>query len=1164
MPPGDGLAAAIEAAAEGDRILLSEGGYTFGGTLVLSKAVTIKGAGIGKTVLKSGFLTGRQMEIGAGAAVESLSFEGRKIKARSVTGFVARIGSGGGTLRDVEISGYTVADYFQSGVVELDDDNALMEGCRITGNSTAINNDAMTVCAGVNLKRGTVRGCTIASNSGYQAVGLWIKGGTAENCLVADNEIVYPGRNNKVLGTGAGVYADGGTLRGCVIAGNRGSLYSGAGGIYVGNAGARVENCVIAANYSPAKKLLLGHDIDGVSPSVASCFSDCSIEGDFGSGAKAGETFFADANQGDYTHIPGIRADKREALLGEAFLLSTDKPSPVWNIKSSGGEIVFTSDLSSCSFTPGAPGLYSVELVSGGETFLSKDSLKVGPIEVEASTLAGLEAAIDNAVDGTRISIPEGIEIVLSKTLVITKGLVISGAGYGKTTLSLPHSASARLMYVSHPDARIEGLTLKGGSLGIYGPVYGINTWIAGRGGTVANCRITGAVTKNHYQHGAIAVTSDDGYVGSCLIDGNHNLFQSTSGYGYGGGVALGAGIVENCLITNNFAMNGGGVAIEGSQSGILRNCTIYGNRADKTGGALLWQDGNKARVLNCVFASSTSSSLQDTSQGRPNWAPLTQNSAQYANMNAGLFNCAFSGSAATGTDSFEVQVPFIDEASGNLHPLPGASGLVDKGMDCEGHAETDFEGNVRKMGEHIDIGCYEHDSSQKILSFTASRQILFAGESVTLSGELSGAEAGESYEYSWRLVPHFGDAVLATGESVALELPAGRYSVHLSAASPSGSIVQAVPAIDFILASPRKMHVTAAENPSSAFPYDSPAIVATNLADAVSVAITGGEIELSEGTHLTDGEIVLSQGVRLYGAGRELTTISHTKKNPSRVLTVNHPSAIVENLGVTGGCNATYSINDNAIGVGVWIGPGGGTLRNAKVFGNVSRNYFQHGAGVAVSGALGLVDRCIIEGNTNCHREAQVKGGGAFLAAGQIRNSLIRGNRSYYGGGLFLSGGGKAENCTIIANDAVKRYEGSADYGEGGGVYLSSSWTGTLRNTLICGNSSYKDGYAGCPEVKSEKGKWDMGFERCFFPVAISAFSYPENGNLSGDPLLEGELGMPSKNSPLRDAGTYNPEWMDGALDLAGNSRLAHKKQVDIGCYELPWHSPATLVFVR
>ena len=263
----------------------------------------------------------------------------------------------------------------------------------------------------------------------------------------------------------------------------------------------------------------------------------------------------------------------------------------------------------------------------------------------------------------------------------------------------------------------------------------------------------------------------------------------------------------------------------------------------------------------------------------------------------------------------------------------------------------------------------------------------------------------------------------------------------------------------------------------------------------------------------------------------------------------------MVEHVGITGGKLAVYSLNDNGVGVGVWIGPLGGTLRDCRVFGNQSKNYFQYGGGVAVAGTQGLVQRCVIECNTNAYREAQVYGGGIYLAAGRAENSLIRGNVSYFGGGAVVKQDGILRNSTVVSNAAILAYEASGgNYagGYGGGIYLLG---GRVENTVFCGNTSERASYTGEPEWY---GSTKTVFLKCALPVGVATNQYTGGDFLQpADPRFrdpaDGDFRLVA-TSPLVNAGT-NLTFTAADLDLDRRPRIfnfgGRNGLVDIGCYE-------------
>ncbi|NLC82267.1 MAG: hypothetical protein GX748_13895, partial [Lentisphaerae bacterium] len=597
--PADGLAAAVAAAADGDVLILDAQEYTFDGTLTVDKAITLRGAGAGLTILRGSSGTARHVSVNhAGAVIERVTIQGKTVNCRNATGFGVQIGANGGTVRVSRVTGFLAGSYWQTGAVELNSDNAVLEDCVVDGNNASFSNDSMCWCGGVYLQKGVVRGCRILANKAHQASGLYIKGGTATGCLIAGNEIYYPNQGTADLGTGAGVYASGGLVTNCLITANRGTLYSGVGGVYLNGTTAKLADCIIRGNVTPAIAAKVHPDLDYSNAAVESNVSRCRLPTAFGADCVTNAVLFQDYAGGDYTVIDAIGADKYETLLGGAFAFSSVAPGAAWTVTDATNATVATGTGADFTFTPATAGCFSVTLASGGDSVTATNAVKAGPVAVTVTNYATLAAAVAAAVDGTAITLADG-DYIVEQPIIVTKAITLQGAGWDRCSLTLKAGVNDRVLFLNHKASSVTGLTIANGRLNIYGgraaatvdPANGATVRIGARGGRMTQCRITGTDTKNHYQSGSVAILGDDGYVGRCLIDNNDMLYQTTSGWCYGGGLFVAAGLAENCLITNNLALNGGGVVIGGT--GKLRNCTVAANEAYQTAGGIFWLDGS-------------------------------------------------------------------------------------------------------------------------------------------------------------------------------------------------------------------------------------------------------------------------------------------------------------------------------------------------------------------------------------------------------------------------------------------------------------------------------------------------------------------------------------------------------------------------------------------
>ncbi len=219
---------------------------------------------------------------------------------------------------------------------------------------------------------------------------------------------------------------------------------------------------------------------------------------------------------------------------------------------------------------------------------------------------------------------------------------------------------------------------------------------------------------------------------------------------------------------------------------------------------------------------------------------------------------------------------------------------------------------------------------------------------------------------------------------------------------------------------------------------------------ETVAGAIDGTTIHLGEGVFITTNVIELASDITITGMGRDKTTIRLSPRAPAvRVAIMNSPGSVIEKVTITGGRNSTYNTGSNdGLGVGVWIAALGGTLRDCRITGNKSTNYYQHGGGVAVASSAGLVERCVIDGNRNIHREVNSYGGGLYISAGEARNCIITNNISNIGGGVSLNGG-TLRNCTVAFNHSVTNSNHGGGYG---GDFTTQKTGGTAIKCVFFG----------------------------------------------------------------------------------------------------------------
>jgi len=198
-----------------------------------------------------------------------------------------------------------------------------------------------------------------------------------------------------------------------------------------------------------------------------------------------------------------------------------------------------------------------------------------------------------------------------------------------------------------------------------------------------------------------------------------------------------------------------------------------------------------------------------------------------------------------------------------------------------------------------------------------------------------------------------------------------------------------------------------------------------------------------------------------------------------------------------------------------------------------------------------GMMSNCTVEANTSI--SGDTGGGGMLYNDGQpgssMRNCLLVRNvglnvaaDSYGGGGLFINGENKVNNCTIVSN--------LAKYGGGLGGRKQTSY---VENCIIWGNVTYGE---TTTNIYLKAPAYVVFSNCCFAPYVTN--SYPTNSSATNciifDPRLVNIGGgnyRLANGSPCINAGV-NRSWMDGTRDLDNRNRVDHfYRQVDMGAYE-------------
>jgi len=231
-------------------------------------------------------------------------------------------------------------------------------------------------------------------------------------------------------------------------------------------------------------------------------------------------------------------------------------------------------------------------------------------------------------------------------------------------------------------------------------------------GGVVENCVITGnyAGKDNDPSFEGCGGGLFKSIARNCVI--SNNMAQA-----HGGGVDLCE--VSHCIIVDNQARGNGAGARRSSVSDslIARNVSLNDRGSASGGGA------RNCRLIRCTVAgnlagpggsSSPGQGGIDSCQSVENCIiyenKLTDGTDSNANGSTITYSCL--GSSVSGTGNIVADPLFVDSANGNYR-LAANSPCIDAGAAGDLDLSFDLDGNPRVKGRSIDMGCYEFQTVQ-------------------------------------------------------------------------------------------------------------------------------------------------------------------------------------------------------------------------------------------------------------------------------------------------------------------------------------------------------------------------------------------------------------------------------------------------------------------
>ena len=667
---------AVDAAAPGDTVLVTNGLYAIGGRPVgadlLSNRVAIE-----KPI---------RLQSINGPAVTII--EG----ARALAGDAH--GNGDGAVRCVYL-GLT---------------NAVLSGFTLTNGHTRTAGDYERDTSGGGVLGGTyspiggvLTNCTLTGNSAYNYGGGagW---GTLNNCVLTGNS----------ASSGGGAY--GGTLTNCVLTGNSASYYGGGASVGIlnnctltGNSAehgggvcwAMLNNCIVyynsarleganyddysSLNYCCTTPLPAGQGNIDEEPQLASAWRLSVLSPCRGAGNTAyatgfdidGEPWANPPSMGCDDYRPGaltgpltlsIQAAYTNVAVGFPVELTAwieGRPTlSVWDFDD--GDFALDQPWTTHAWT--APGDYVVALWAFNEThpegvnttltvhvlpqpvhYVARANGNPSPPYLSWATAAtNIQDAVDAAVPGALVWVTNGVYATggravtstMTNRVAVDKPLTLRSVNGPTNTIIQGHQVpgttngdgAIRCVYLAD-GATLSGFTLTNGATRTTGD------WEREQCGGGVWCESFAAVVSNCTLSGNSAISVYGGYGGGGAYGGtlNNCVFTGNSA-SYGGGANYGT--LNNCTLSGNSAEYGGG----GASWCTLNNCTLSGNSAYRSGGGAYYGTLN-----NCVFTGNSANYGGGANCGTLNNCTLTGNSAERGGGAFGgtLNNCTLTGNSA-------------------------------------------------------------------------------------------------------------------------------------------------------------------------------------------------------------------------------------------------------------------------------------------------------------------------------------------------------------------------------------------------------------------------------------------------------------------------------------------------------------------------------------
>jgi parallel beta-helix repeat protein len=603
-----------------------------------------------------------------------------------------------------------------------------LTNCTLSGNTATDDGGAMR---NVSSSSPTLTNCTLSGNTASN------KGGglydvSSSNPTLTDCSLTG---NTAPNGAGGGMFNNQSspTLTNCLLSGN--TSYDDGGGIYnFGGSNPTLTNCTLTQNTAER-----GGGISNEHSS--STLTNCILWGDTAS-EGGNEMNIQDSSTATITHsdVKGGFAGAGNINADPLFLDATDgnfhlqHASPAINVGSNaavpGG---ITTDLD------GNPRIVNNIVDMGAyesPAIIYVDASATGAHNGSswADAFTTLTAALSSATAGSgqTIEVAQGTYKPTTTsdrtaTFQLIDGVSLEGGFAGHSNPNAAQNASV------YPSILSGDIGAAGSSDNSYHVVNGSGTDSTAvlDGFTVTGGNADG-LDNTKFHGGGIFIYSGDPTINDCIITGN----TAVDGGGIYENIDVGAKLT-GCVITGNTANDSGGGLYIFNTTVTLINTVIAGNSAERGGG--LWDDDSAVTLTNCTISGNTASTStggglygafgSDTLTNCVLWgdtAHTTGNEIQngvsntLTVSNSDIDQTGFAGS----NNNIDADPMFVRSVGtngstdfGDLH-LIGSSPAINAGSNAAiSGTTTDLDGNSRIIEAAVDMGAYEAFPNHLVIS---------------------------------------------------------------------------------------------------------------------------------------------------------------------------------------------------------------------------------------------------------------------------------------------------------------------------------------------------------------------------------------------------------------------------------------------------------------